>query len=86
MVTLCTIYILFASLCYYTFRDSIESPIIMDMMPEDNPLIQVVKVLFTCNVMVSYPLTIYITNFILEEFTFKRFKKKSCARTWGKNL
>ena len=70
MGSLCLIYIFFATLCYYTFGSDLDQPIIMEMMPADNPIIQTTKLLFMGNLVFSYPLTIFITNLILESFTF----------------
>lgn len=36
---LTVVYILFATLCYYTFGKSLDKAIIMEMMPSDNPII-----------------------------------------------
>lgn len=71
---LCVIYICFAELCYYTFGQDLDKPMIMEMMPAEHPVIQLVKILFIINLVFSYPLSIFITNVILEGFTFKRFK------------
>lgn len=71
---LCTMYVCFGELCYYTFGKELNKAIIMEMMPADNPIIQVVKILFMINLVFSYPLCIFITNLILEGFTFKGMK------------
>ena len=83
---LCIMYIIFGELCYYTFGSGLTKPIIMEMMPADNPIIQVVKILFMINLVFSYPLTIFITNLILEGFTFKRMKQNTPTRKWLKNF
>jgi amino acid permease len=82
---LCTMYILFGELCYYTFGGGLNKAIIMEMMPADNPIIQVVKILFMLNLVFSYPLTIFITNLILEGFTFQKMKQNTITRKWLKN-
>ena len=86
VVFLTSVYIVFATLCYYTFGKDLHAAIVMEMMPPDNTLIQVVKFLFMINLVFSYPLTIFITNIILESFTFKSLKKNSTSRTWLKNF
>lgn len=68
---LCMMHIGFAELCYYTFGNNLTKAIIMEHMPAANPIIQVVKILFMINLVFSYPLTIFITNLILESITFK---------------
>ena len=80
------VYCAFADLCYYTYGDSLTKPIIMEMMPADNLIIQIVKILFMINLVFSYPLTIFITNVILEGFTFHNSKSSPNIRKWLKNL
>lgn len=83
---LTTMYICFAELCYYTYGKNLDKPIIMEMMPADNPIIQIVKLAFVVNLVFSYPLTIFITNLILESYTCRRFKKATRTRKWLKNM
>ena len=85
IIVLTFMHICFAELCYYTFGKDLNVPIIIDKMPADNPIIQVVKLLFILNLVFSYPLTIFITNVILESFTFRSFKKSTPCRKWLKN-
>lgn len=75
----------FAELCYYTYGNNLTKAIIMEHMPAANPIIQVVKILFMINLVFSYPLTIFITNLILESFTFKNFKENNKQRKYLKN-
>ena len=82
---LMVVYIAFANLCYYTYGSSLDKPIIMEMMPSDNIIIQIVKILFMINLVFSYPLTIFITNVILEGFTFKNTHSGG-VKKWLKNL
>jgi proton-coupled amino acid transporter len=73
-VTLLTIiYIAFGELCYYTFGNMLTKPIILEMMPADNPIIMIVKMLFCINLACLYPLCIYPVNLILESYLFKSF-------------
>ena len=58
MISLTFMHIFFAELCYYTFGKDLNVAIITDKMPADNPIIQVVKLLFILNLVFSYPLTI----------------------------
>lgn len=82
---LTTVYICFSELCYFTFGKNLNMPIIMEMMPADNPIIQTVKIAFIINLVFSYPLTIFITNLILESYTCRKYKKATTARKWLKN-
>ena len=83
---LTTIYICFSELCYYTYGKNLNKPIIIEMMPADNPIIQTVKIAFIINLVFSYPLTIFITNLILESYTCKSCKKATNTRKWLKNI
>ena len=78
--TLCTIYIVFSEINYYTFGNGLDQPIVMGMMPTGNPIIQIVKVLFSFNIMFSYPITIFPTNQILDEMLLARFPENSTLR------
>jgi amino acid permease len=66
LILLCFTYIAFAELGYYTFGENLNSPIIMNMMPNKNWIIILCKGLFIINLVFSYPLCIYMTNIILE--------------------
>ena len=85
---LCIVYILFANLCYYTFGKDLDNPIITEMMPAGNKIIMVVKFLFMLNLVFSYPLIIFITNIILESYSFSKgtLKRKPKCRYYLKNL
>ena len=58
----------------------------MEMMPAANPIIIVVKILFILNLVFSYPLTIFVTNIIVESYTFSGMKKATKCRKYLKNL
>lgn len=45
----------------------------------------IAEILFLGNIIFSYPLTIYITNYVIEYALFTRMKH-SCCRQWLKNL
>lgn len=86
MITLTITYISFADFCYYTFGDKLDETIIMGMMPSDNVIIQVSKLLFIVNIFFSYPICIYMTNIILEGYICKSCKKRGPMRKWLKNF
>ena len=85
LMTLTIIYISFSELCYFTFGDNLTKPIIMEMMPQNNIIIQIISCLYMINLLFSYPLTVYITNVILESFTCSSIEPGKC-RKWLKNL
>ena len=85
LATLCTINIAFSELCYYTFGDDIKEPLIILQMPEENPAIIIDKILFCLMILISYPLTVYVCNQVLDYAIFRKTEPSS-TRTWLKNL
>ena len=54
-------------------------------MPEENPAIITAKVFYCIMIVISYPLTIYITNYVIEYIIFRKMDYSEC-RKWLKNL
>jgi len=75
--TLCTVYIVFSEICYYTFGDALTQSIVMQEMPSDNSIIIAVKFLFCLNILFSYPITIYPTNVVIDSFAFGQRKLRA---------
>jgi Transmembrane amino acid transporter protein len=85
LATLCTINIFFSELCYYTFGDTLNEPVVILMFGEENYAIQIGK-LFMCAVIVfSFPLQIIVVNHNIESFIFDKMEY-SILRTWLKNF
>lgn len=61
IVSLCFIYMLFSSICYYAWGADLTEPVVTEMLPADNAFVQVMKLLFCINLIFSYPLTIVPT-------------------------
>ena len=85
LTTLLIIDIVFAELCYYAYGDRIKEPLIMFELPEAHPAIIVAKILFALMILVAYPLTVYVTNQVLEYNIFGNMEF-SPLRYWLKNL
>lgn len=85
MVALSLMHISFSTLCYMTFGNELTKPIIMEQMPQGNIIIQIVTFLFILNLVFSYPLTIYVSNIIIESFCCAKVENTAC-RKWMKNL
>jgi len=85
LATLCAINIIFSELCYYALGDDIKEPIIILQMPEENPAIIIDKILFCFMIVISYPLTIYVCNQVLDYAIFRKMDSGT-TRTWLKNL
>ena len=61
LLTLCTIYMSFSSLCYYAWGSDLDQPVVTEMLPADNKFVQAMKLLFCLNLVFSFPLTIVPT-------------------------
>lgn len=61
IATLCLVYVLFSTLCYYAWGEGLDQPVVTEMLPADNTFVQVMKLLFCINLVFSYPLTIVPT-------------------------
>lgn len=66
LATLCSFHIMFSELIYYAYGDDLKEPIVIFQVPQDNWVIVVAEILFLGNVIFSYPLNVYITNYVLE--------------------
>lgn len=66
LITLFSIHVSFSELCYYYFGDSLVEPIISEQMPMTNLTNRIVmiicKLLFCANIIISFPLLIYVSN------------------------
>ena len=85
LAMLALINIVFSELCYYAYGSEITEPIFIQQMPEENPAIITAKILYVIMVVISYPLTIYITNYVIEEIVFSKMEYSE-LRKWLKNL
>jgi solute carrier family 36 (proton-coupled amino acid transporter) len=74
IVTLTGIYIVFGSICYLAFGDSLMI-IVTEMMPP-GLISSSVKVLFCVNLIFSYSIIIHPTNAIIEGWLFKDMKSR----------
>lgn len=76
----------FGFLCYYTFGNDLNQTLITEQLPFSNPLVLILKICLLITILFQYPLTIFITNLILESVIFKKFKKRTKTRANLKNL
>ena len=58
LLLLCCIYVLFSFLCYYAWGTDLDESVVTEMLPADNVFVQIMKLLFCVNLMISYPITI----------------------------
>ena len=68
LITLCSIYILFSFLCYYTWGGDLDESVVTEMLPPDNTFVQIVKLLYCINLIFSYPITIVPAHQSLQEY------------------
>ena len=69
---LCAIYIAFSYCCYYAWGSGLDEPVVTEMLPADNTFVQIMKMLFAVNLMISYPLTIAPVYHTLEDLMGKK--------------
>jgi amino acid permease len=66
LATLCCVHIVFSELSYYVYGNDLNEPILILKLPADNWVVVVAKILFCVNLLISYPLVIYVTNNVIE--------------------
>jgi len=69
---LCTIYIAFSYVCYYAWGSDLNEPVVTEMLPADNTFVQIMKMLFAVNLMISYPITIVPVYNTIEDLMGKK--------------
>ena len=85
LATICVIHIIFSEVTYYAYGEEITETIIITQMPQDNPVIIIGNFLYLFVIAFSYPVSIYITNYVVEYIIFRKMEH-STQRYWLKNL
>ena len=75
--TICILQILFSSVCYYAWGNSIVEPMITEILPADNVWIQIMKLLFCVNLLYSEKIIIVPTFSCLEYYILGIKEKKT---------
>ena len=65
-LTMC--YISFGLICYFTYGDSLNEPIVLNMLPSSSWIVLIAKVIFAFSLICTFPLSIYPVNSILERY------------------
>lgn len=78
------IYIGFGQYCVIAWGDALSTPLITDQL-DHNTITYIVKVLFCFNLVFSFPLMLYPSNIIVENYLYKGWPK-SKKRQMYKNL
>lgn len=71
VATLTILFIFFGEITVLAFGSNLDQPFITEMLPANNPGVSLIKVLFTLNLICSYPITVNPTNTILESYLFR---------------
>ena len=70
LAVLCALYTAFSGLCYYAWGSDLTQPLVTQMLPQGNPLVQAVTILFCLNLVFSYPMTMAPTFQIVAAVIF----------------
>ena len=70
ILSLTAIFIFFGELTSLTFGSKLTEPYITEMLPAKNIGVIIIKFLYMCNLVCSYPITINPTNTIMESYMF----------------
>ena len=68
--SLCVMHIIFSTICYYAWGTTLIEPVVTQMLPAENIYVEIMSVLFSINLLFSYPLSICVTNQTLAAFIF----------------
>lgn len=89
---ICFFYIAFSEYTLFAYGgyapdnpDGLSQPLIIDSLPPQQVIVWVIKLLFSFNLVFSYPLIIHPANNVLESYLFGTWPK-SKKRMWSKNL
>lgn len=79
------IYVVFSEFLVFTYGTDLTTPLITDQLPPESPVVWTIKLLFSFNLIFSYPLVIFPANMVIESYLFAGWPK-SKRRQWMKNL
>ena len=85
LATVFTVYTSFGVYCYFIYGDSLVDPLITANLQPQGLLVYIIKVAFSINLVLTFPLTVYPANIIVESYLFEG-TKASKTRTYLKNL
>lgn len=86
MTTVLVSYVLFGEFCYFVYGSALgKTTIITQLMPANDWVVWVLKILFCFNLVFSYPLMLHPANIAIESYLFHGWPKTK-KRQWSKNL
>ena len=71
IATLSILFVTFGEITVLAFGSNLTQPFVTEMLPAGNVGVSMIKILFTLNLICSYPITVNPTNTILESYIFK---------------
>lgn len=72
-MVLCTVFILYTSFgtyCYFIYGNKLVDPLVTANLEPQGVLVYIIKVAFSVNLVLTFPLTVYPANIIIESYIF----------------
>lgn len=85
LLTVMLLYVSFGEYCLFIYGDLLQTPLITDNLPKEGIVVYLIKILFSINLVFTYPLQLHPASTIIESYLF-RGMNKSPKRMWLKNL
>mmetsp|Transcript_41732 Transcript_41732/g.54960 ORF Transcript_41732/g.54960 Transcript_41732/m.54960 type:complete len:186 (+) Transcript_41732:1065-1622(+) len=83
LITLTSIYICFALICYFAWGpEGMDQAIVTQMLPADSVTVVIIKMLYSMNILCSYAIVIFPANQTIEGWFFGCFSKNSKKLYW----
>lgn len=84
LVTLFCSHVAFSEMIYYSYGHELNEPIVIFQIPQDNWFVIIAEFLYLGVIIFSFPLNIYITNYVTESLIFDQMRYSE-LRKWLKN-
>jgi proton-coupled amino acid transporter len=85
LATVFGLYTSFGVYCYLVYGDKLVDPLITANLQPQGLLVYAIKIAYCFNLVLTFPLTVYPANIIIESYIFAKMQP-SKKRTWLKNL
>ena len=85
LATVFTVYTGFGTYCYFVYGKDLKDPLITANLLPQGLLVYIIKIAYCCNLILTFPLTVYPANIIIESYIFGSMEP-SKKRTHLKNL
>ena len=84
LLTVMILYVGFGEYCLFIYGEDLKLPLITANLPQ-GAVVQIIKIMFSINLVFTYPLQLHPASVIIESYIFKGMPK-SKKRMWLKNL